>query len=109
MNDMKRRVAGILEFISHTQVEMAGLDTPITVLTNHENGNKTSNAVKSLPSHANNTSNGMAVAKGASRILQDLDSVDPDTFMTLNSVEMMEVLTRRLMRWQGEFGKWGEK
>lgn len=32
-----------------------------------------------------------------------------ETFSTLSSVEMMEVLTRGLMKWQGEFGKVGEK
>lgn len=32
-----------------------------------------------------------------------------ETFVSLSSVEMMEVLTRGLMKWQGEYGKVGEK
>lgn len=27
-----------------------------------------------------------------------------DTFKSLNSVEMMEILTRGLMKWQGDYG-----
>ena len=32
-----------------------------------------------------------------------------EQFRALGSVEMMEVLTRSLMKWQGEYGKPGEK
>lgn len=39
----------------------------------------------------------------------EASGLNPDTFSTLSSVEMMEVLTRGLMKWQGEFGKVGEK
>lgn len=35
--------------------------------------------------------------------------LDVEAFRSLNSVEMMEALTRGLTRWQGDFGKVGEK
>lgn len=38
-----------------------------------------------------------------------LDEEGGEGFAKMSSVEMIEVLTRRLMRWQGEYGKWGEK
>lgn len=34
-----------------------------------------------------------------------LDEEGGEGFAKMSSVEMMEVLTRRLMRWQGEYGK----
>lgn len=109
LNDMKRRVAGILEFISHTQVEMAGLDPSTTTTTMMTT---TSTATKSSIGATHSPLNGIRsdiVKSAQAPILKDLDNVDEETFATLSSVEMMEVLTRRLMRWQGEYGKWGEK
>ena len=90
MNDMKRRVAGILEFISRTQVEMAGTDMA------------SRNMTTSPPDH------GGGNKELGKLLLSELDD-GLDGFGKLSSVEMMEVLTRRLMRWQGEYGKLGEK
>ena len=95
MNDMKRRVASILEFISHTQVEMATSDpTPAssTITPPESGGSGTGMAQKLLD--------------GGQKLLDDLEV---DGFRELSSVEMMEILTRRLMRWQGEYGKCGDK
>lgn len=90
MNDMKRRVAGILDFISRTQVEMAGTEAASRTMTtsppDHGGGNK-------------------ELGNMLTKELED----GPDGFGKLSGVEMMEVLTRRLMRWQGEYGKLGEK
>lgn len=36
-------------------------------------------------------------------------SVDEDTFKHLSSLEMMDVLTRELVFWQKDFGKYGDK
>lgn len=41
--------------------------------------------------------------------IEETLGVNLETFSSLSSVEMMEVLTRGLMKWQGEFGKAGEK
>ena len=37
-----------------------------------------------------------------------LDGFGVDAFKDLSSVEMMEVLTRKLMKWQGEYGNGGD-
>lgn len=109
MNDMKRRVAGILEFISHTQVEMAGVGPPSTTKSStstntppESNGNRNDGHG---PSSRHDTDNGKMV----NAALADLDGINEQTFAALSSVAMMEVLTRRLMKWQAEYGKWGEK
>lgn len=90
MNDMKRRVAGILEFISRTQVEMAGTEMASRTMTT------------SPPDHGGGS-------KELGNILVKELEDGLDGFGKLSGVEMMEVLTRRLMRWQGEYGKMGEK
>ena len=48
-------------------------------------------------------------SKAVNAALENLDGIDEAAFAALSSLEMMEVLTRRLMKWQGEYGKWGEK
>ncbi|KAL2053669.1 hypothetical protein ABVK25_005973 [Lepraria finkii] len=102
MNDMKRRVAGILEFISHTQVELAGTEPPSTTK---------SSTSTNTPPDSNGSTNGRGdiSGKAVNAALEDLEGIDEQAFNALSSFEMMEVLTRRLMRWQGEYGKWGEK
>lgn len=100
MNDMKRRVAAILEFISHTQVEMATGDrsriSRPTTITPPDSGSSKDSAGAMVEK----------LLEGGQALLEELDG---ETFSKLSSLEMMEVLTRWLMRWQGEYGKWGDK
>ena len=100
MNDMKKRVAGILEFISHQQVEAAGLDPNAST--------KTSTSANSPPD-TNANSSSVDLVKISSNAIRDLDELDQEIFGSLNSKEMMAVLERRLMKWQQEYGKYGEK
>ena len=110
MNDMKRRVAGILEFISHTQVELAGVGPPSTT--------KSSTSTNSPPETNGTRSDGSGKVlkhdpdtrkKTINAASADLDALGEQAFAALNSVAMMEVLMKRLMKWQAEYGKWGEK
>lgn len=120
MNDMKRRVSGILDFISRTQIEMAtangiGSEDPTTTTTGSSSRTRTrTHSVAGVGANG-----GLTEAEGYSRATRNSDGdadggkaisgLDVDDFMSLSSVEMMEALTRGLMRWQGEFGKAGEK
>ena len=105
LNDMKRRVAGILEFISHTQVEMAGLDTAKS----RNSGPKGSHELAASSGRMDEASRAAKEISGVLEALGDAEVVDEEAFGKLNAVEMMDVLTRRLMHWQGQFGKFGEK
>ena len=90
MNDMKRRVHNILDFISRTQVEMAGTGLASRTVTT------------SPPDHGGGS-------KDLGRKLMGELEEELEGFGKLNSVEMMDVLTKRLLRWEGEYGKLGEK
>lgn len=115
MNEMKRRVAAILEFISRTQLEMAaGEQTPPNgagaggrgssafiaglaeglrpILAMNVNGDQAAETEKEIGSAA------AAAVVGGER-----------EFVELSSTEMMDVLTRNLVLWQKEYGKYGEK
>lgn len=105
LNEMKRRVAGILEFISHTQVEMAGLDNAKPRISSDKGRQEMQ------PTSERGDEEGQ-VAKDINGVLEalgDAEVVDEKAFGDLNAVEMMDVLTRRLMHWQGQYGKFGEK
>lgn len=125
MNDMKRRVSGILEFISRTQVEMAAANgcAEETTATNPSSSPMTrthsaatlpatnggSKTISQVPgSHENGSSGGVRDRDAVGEKIPGT-GVDVEAFRSLSSVEMMEVLTRGLMRWQGDFGKMGEK
>jgi hypothetical protein len=101
LNEMKRRVAAILEFISRTQLEMAsaaaGEDTPPAGGKANETATATMlrTIADALPANA---TDGGPEAAGKEK-----------PFAELTSLEMMDVLTRRLVLWQKHFGKWGEK
>ena len=118
MNDMKRRVSGILEFISRTQVEMAGAaassgcdesTTASRTRTRTQSSPTTVAAPESAKPTALHEGNSNGGGDNSSDTLDEASGLNLDTFRNLSSMEMMEVLTRGLMKWQGEFGKVGEK
>ncbi|KAI2701629.1 hypothetical protein DTO012A7_1192 [Penicillium roqueforti] len=113
MNEMKRRVAAILEFISRMQVEMA-----------------VSSENSSTPTGNGDRAQGLLLKSMVDQIENDMPSARSDggesgpattdggygestnherDFKELSSVEMMDVLTRHLLKWQQEFGKFGER
>jgi hypothetical protein len=112
MNDMKRRVAGILEFISRMQVEMAVAGETITPPGNGDqpNGSLTKAAIDQIEtaslSNTNEVESGTASTDGEAGSGQAPKEKD---FKDLSSVEMMDVLTRHLLKWQQEYGKFGER
>ena len=136
MNEMKRRVAGILEFIGRTQVEMAVESNK----TDGEGRSPNNGGEESNGHSANGDDNGgggrgarggndrssqqrqqqqqQALVKGLMDGLGDIMDDDDGggggggekEFARLTTAaEMMDVLTRKLVRWQREYGKWGDK
>lgn len=111
MNEMKRRVAGILEFISRMQVEMAAAGESSPPNGDRPNGILMKAVSEQLESAALSTvseaDSGAATTDGESGAVQT-SSTEKD-FKGLSSVEMMDVLTRHLLKWQQEYGKFGER
>ncbi|KAI9822169.1 MAG: hypothetical protein M1826_000523 [Phylliscum demangeonii] len=132
MNEMKRRVAAILEFISRIQVDMAGEKTPPVAGGSAINGGSSANGasstsvlaaaamINSLAAHlptisltttTTTTTTSTAAEDGHhdDHALPPSAAVVEKDFGDLTSLEMMDVLTRKLVLWQKEYGKWGDK
>ncbi|PCG98623.1 Zinc finger, PHD-finger [Penicillium occitanis (nom. inval.)] len=120
MNEMKRRVAAILDFISRMQVEMAASGENVTPpennATNDSNGAASrASLIKGVQDQlgsllASTNSEGASVASSAGSVADsDATKEKEKDFKDLTSIEMMDVLTRHLLKWQQEYGKYGEK
>ncbi|KAH7316531.1 hypothetical protein B0I35DRAFT_409721 [Stachybotrys elegans] len=99
MSDMKRRVAAIMDFISRTQVDLAAEASPSQSggpSSRQESPQKTDG-----PSHTNGSLETRS-AVGSSRGTPTESSHDKD-FKDLNCIEMMDVLTRDMVRWQNQY------
>ncbi|KAF6818285.1 histone deacetylase complex subunit cti6 [Colletotrichum sojae] len=106
MNDMKRRVTAFLDFISKTQVELAGEALP---------GSRSSqNSSQQQSPRATTAPDAPKISVNGASTTESKDSPDgngPATengsqakeFKALNCVEMMDVLTRDLLRWQNQY------
>ncbi|KAL4952240.1 hypothetical protein BDW69DRAFT_168102 [Aspergillus filifer] len=99
MNEMKRRVAAILEFISRMQIEMAAAGESITP-PERANGIDPQAIGEQLES---------MLAKNAEGSSGNVPIPTEKDFKDLSSLEMMDVLTRHLLKWQQEYGKFGER
>ncbi|KAK1750266.1 putative histone deacetylase complex subunit cti6 [Echria macrotheca] len=99
MTDMKRKAAALLDFISRTQVELAGETAPDT----GENSPKV-NGSDSATASVNGAGDS---ADGAVVVVPPPESSSgprfEKDFKELNCVEMMDSLTRRLVKWQQEY------
>ncbi|KAK2737156.1 hypothetical protein FQN55_001272 [Onygenales sp. PD_40] len=103
MNEMKRRVAAILEFISQLQVDLAS---------NPEQSPAAGATLLRVGEQLGELTNGDLTSTGnADSNATEGDGTQPKEkeFKDLTSIEMMDVLTRNLVKWQQEFGKYGEK
>ncbi|KAK5789599.1 hypothetical protein VI817_008722 [Penicillium citrinum] len=112
MNEMRRRVAAILDFISRMQLEMAtageNSSTP-TGSEGHAQGLLLKSMVEQIDAAvASTTSDGGESAPPTTDGDGDAPIHEKD-FKDLSSVEMMDVLTRHLFKWQQEYGKVGER
>lgn len=116
MNDLRKRAAGILEFISRTQVEMAGERTPTISkdrLPPPPMPTPTPRPGLSRVASVNGASKLSHVTNGDEEdvVKRDASSIALGVlgFKELSSLQMMDVLTRNLVLWQKEHGKWGDK
>ncbi|KAL8716332.1 MAG: hypothetical protein Q9220_000237 [cf. Caloplaca sp. 1 TL-2023] len=118
MNEMKRRVAGILEFVSLTRVEMGAAEVndikpstaQVSVTPPDSNDEQQQQQQRASDTSGESKSpNGTNIGGLSSEVTRALDSViqdlEIDRFRKLGSAEMTEVLMKGLIKWQGEFGK----
>lgn len=109
MNDLRKRAAGILEYITRTQMELAGGGTP-SMKERSGSSTPSSRSRTTAPNGTSKLSTEMDKAEHPEgHELEALIGTDENTFRDLDSVQMMDVLTRGLMVWQKDFGKWGER
>jgi hypothetical protein len=87
MVDMKRRVGAILDFISRTQVDLAAEALPVP--------NGDANIVEASPLRISGPE---ASESGRTR-----ESSEGKEFKDLNCMEMMDVLTRDMVKWQNQY------
>jgi hypothetical protein len=121
MNEMKRRVAAILEFVNKMNGDKNGDKN--SAQNSHgsssdPSGSRTPNGVVTQSSGGGNMANGdvqpaaAALLKGVDVGLsaaQILGEKAEREFRDMASGEMMYVLTRELVGWQSMYGKYGEK
>ena len=116
LNDMRKRVAGMLEFISRVQVDMAQ-ERPSSAASSELrsiNRNAMAMVAASFASmngdQSSNDNGGDDDSATSQQIYQVSGQVTTEKpFAQLSSLEMMDVLTRNLVLWQKTFGKIGDK
>ncbi|KAK4175685.1 putative histone deacetylase [Triangularia setosa] len=104
MNDMKRRAAALLDFISRTQVELAGEtaeDAARTDVAKAATVNPTS--APAVMNGSNGTTTDDSTQKTSTTGPTSVPQSQEKEFKELGCVEMMDSLTRRLVKWQQEY------
>ncbi|KAH8171761.1 PHD-finger domain-containing protein [Sarocladium implicatum] len=96
MLDMKRRVAAIMDFISRTQVDLATEELPSR--SSNNSSAAATPAKKDAPPATNGQSQGLSDAAANS----EAESSNKD-FKDLSCMEMMDVLTRDMVKWQNQY------
>jgi hypothetical protein len=100
MLDMKRRVAAIMDFISRTQIDLATEEIAASSSNSTSASASDSPTKKDLPG----PENGVTVGDDESRSLgATADEAQDKEFKNLNCMEMMDVLTRDMVKWQNQY------
>lgn len=98
MSDMKRRVTAIMDFISRTQVDLAAEALPGQI--DDFKSGQASPQKTPVPQVNGNSSNHI---NGVGERAMTPDSTHDKDFKELNCMEMMDVLTRDMVRWQNQY------
>lgn len=109
LNEMRRRVAAILEFVGHMHTERSGhTQNSSASASSSSKGASTPNGVKessTLPtaSLVRAVEAGLKEASSTDET-SGLGLMDPRDFGTMGSQDMMETLTKELVQWQSVYG-----
>ncbi|KIX96653.1 uncharacterized protein Z520_07372 [Fonsecaea multimorphosa CBS 102226] len=120
LNEMKRRVAAILEFVGRMQTERTTQAQAASQVNGGSGGSSkgstTPNGVSKTSSTSSSTGSTLPTASLVRAVeagLKDVKEKDDDhvvsmiderEFATMGSVDMMETLTRELVQWQSVYG-----
>lgn len=100
MNDMKRRATALLDFISRTQVDLA-IESPAETTTG--TASSTDGSLAAAPA-SDKPQNGAGDVTAAAVVLGETANALPEKeFKDLGCMEMMDSLTRRLVKWQQQY------
>lgn len=97
MNDMKRRAAALLDFISRTQVELAGESFVSSTAATAGNAGGSSASTSEKTNDEAGAPAAAPAPEGNDEGRQEKD------FKELGCMEMMDSLTRRLVKWQQQY------
>ncbi|CAH0039199.1 unnamed protein product [Clonostachys solani] len=92
MLDMRRRVAAIMDFISRTQVDLAAEGS----LGSSSNSSSGDRSPEKSQTNGNTDRSGIVVDRSALMTSEQ-------EFRDLNCVEMMDILTRDMVKWQNQY------
>lgn len=95
MLDMRRRVGAIMDFISRTQVDLAAEGSI------GSNSNSTSGEASPRKTSSAQPDGGIVKSAGSNG-LEDATTTEQH-FENLNCMEMMDVLTRDMVKWQNQY------
>ena len=118
MNELRKRAAGIMEYISRTQIEMAGDKTPSGTQTPMNGASRpptargsSTNGASKLSKEVHGDDDGQQVQQTnkATESSPAESQAQADSFKQMSTLQMMDVLTREIVHWQQQHGKWGEK
>ncbi|KAK4152360.1 putative histone deacetylase complex subunit cti6 [Chaetomidium leptoderma] len=96
MNDMKRRATALLDFISRTQLELAGESLPGTTAGSASSTDGNSAAASDKQQNGATDTPTLVLGKVG-------DAVPGKEFKELGCMEMMDSLTGRLVKWQQQY------
>jgi len=108
LNEMKRRVAAILEFVNRMQTEKQSQGSSACASEKGSKGSSTPNVAAAAGSAGAPTGTAFVQAVEAS-LSEQLARVPQKNFAEMPSGEMLESLTKDLIQWQTLYGKYGEK
>ena len=108
MNEMKRRVAAILEFVNRMQTERPSQRSSAS---GSEKGSKSASTPSGTvdASAAASSVNSAALAQAVEAVSAGLSIGSEKNFMDMPAGEMMDAITKDLVQWQTLYGRYGEK
>ena len=106
MNEMKRRVAAILEFVNRMQTERPSQRSSASGSDKGSKGGSTPNGTSGVDTATISAGLARAVEAG---LATTSSKGSEKHFTEMAAGEMMETLTKELVQWQSLYGKHGEK